>query len=159
MCCRWLGSLTAETDMLVTHILDLARSRLIVAGAKASIAEAAQLMQRPSADLIVVCESARALGVITKSDVLRPVAIRRIDPEMGLTEIMSRHIISCRTTDRLLDVWSAMSDHGFSRLPVLDDDRSVLGVLYARDALQALLSDAEHEEAAMRAYVQGVGYH
>jgi CBS domain-containing protein len=145
--------------MLVEHILDRARTRLIVVGANASVAEAAHIMQRPHADLIVVSGGGRAIGIITKSDILRPVAIGRLDPDMNLTSLMSHNIVSCRTTDRLLDVWSAMSDHGFSRVPVLDETRNALGVVYARDALQALLNDAEHEEEAMRAYVQGVGYH
>lgn len=145
--------------MLVEHIMDRARARLVVIGARASLAEAARLMGRPHADLIVVCDGERAAGVVTKSDVVRPVALSRLDPNAGLADLMSRDIVSCGADDRLIDVWLAMSDHGFSRVPVLDRAKRALGVVYARDALQALLSDAEHNEEALRAYVQGVGYH
>jgi len=37
-------------------------------------------------------------------------------------------------------------------------NRGPLGVLYANDALQLLLKEAEYEEDLLRDYVMGMGY-
>ena len=145
--------------MLVEHIMARARERLVVIGVDASISDAAVLMRAPETDLVVVCDGKTMAGVVTKGDIVRLVAGREVNPHGALADLMTREIVTCRADDRLLDVWSAMSDHRFSRVPVLDDSRRAIGVVYARDALQALLRDAEHEEEVLRAYVQGVGYH
>jgi CBS domain containing-hemolysin-like protein len=72
---------------------------------------------------------------------------------------MTRDIVACCSTDLVIDVWSAMSEHRFQRVPVFDGARKPIGVVYARDALQALLRDAAYEDEVLRAYIQGVGYH
>ena len=45
------------------------------------------------------------------------------------------------------------------RLPVLDEEDHPIGILYARDVLQAMLAQAEDHESLLRDYVMGVGYH
>jgi CBS domain-containing protein len=58
----------------------------------------------------------------------------------------------------LLDVWSVMRESGLQRVPVLDKARRPLGIIYARDALQALLTESENEDELLRDYISGVGY-
>jgi CBS domain-containing protein len=145
--------------MLVENILPRARERLRVADARASVAEAARLMREPEADLLVVCEAGAAIGVVTKTDIIGLVGAGHQDFSVQLSTIMTRDLITCRSTDRLYDVWLAMSAHRRQRVPVLEADAKPVGVVYARDALKALLRDAEREDEILRAYVQGVGYH
>ena len=42
--------------------------------------------------------------------------------------------------------------------PILDEARRPLGIIYAREALQALLSEAENQDELLRDYIAGVGY-
>jgi CBS domain-containing protein len=51
-----------------------------------------------------------------------------------------------------------MKKDGVLHVPVIDEDPKPLGVLNARDALQALLSEVEEEEELLRDYVMGIGY-
>jgi hypothetical protein len=51
-----------------------------------------------------------------------------------------------------------MRQGGLKHVPVIDEEDRPLGVLYARDALQALLTEVESEELLLRDYVLGVGY-
>ncbi len=44
------------------------------------------------------------------------------------------------------------------RVPILDEARRPLGIIYAREALQALLSESEDEDELLRDYISGVGY-
>lgn len=52
-----------------------------------------------------------------------------------------------------------MHTHGCAHVPVIDEALRPIGMLDARDALRALLTDERYEEALLRDYVMGVGYH
>lgn len=67
-------------------------------------------------------------------------------------------MISCQTHEILLDIWAMMRDRGMQRVPIVDEAISPIGVIYARDALQALLSEAENEDELLREYISGMGY-
>ena len=51
-----------------------------------------------------------------------------------------------------------MRSRELKNVPVTDPDFRPIGVLTARDALQALLEGVENEEALLRDYVMCVGY-
>jgi CBS domain-containing protein len=126
--------------MIVKNILPRALERLAVIEAGAPVREAAALMSKPHTDLIVVCDHGDMVGVLTKTDI-----VGQISRCMGsgctakVDSIMTRDVTYCRTHEALLDVWSLMRERGLQRVPIL---RRPLGIIYAREALQALLSTA-----------------
>ncbi|MEO8813366.1 MAG: CBS domain-containing protein [Caulobacteraceae bacterium] len=146
--------------MFVEQILDSARERLVVIDAGATVRQAAELMSRPHVALIVVRgPQGGMVGVVTKTDLVAQMGrcggaacMARVDT------IMTRDVISCRGNDRLLDVWSVIERRGLLRMPVLDSEGMPIGILYARDALPNLLTEAEDEEKMLRDYVMNVGY-
>lgn len=146
--------------MLADAILLKARERLATVVAGAPLREAAELMSKPHADLVVVCDyDGRMVGVLTKTDV-----VRRIGHCSGggctvrVDAIMTRKVASCRTSAVLHDVWLMMNKRGLQRIPIIDEGGRPVGIIYARDALQNLLGEVEDEEALLRDYVTGVGY-
>jgi hypothetical protein len=52
----------------------------------------------------------------------------------------------CSPRDWLNDVWSTMKNVGVRQIPVLDDDSRPLQIVYAVDAVRALLAEAQDEE-------------
>jgi predicted transcriptional regulator len=44
-------------------------------------------------------------------------------------------------------------------IPVVDCEAKPVGIIYARDALQALLTETQNEEELLRDYAMNVGYH
>jgi CBS domain-containing protein len=145
--------------MIVKNLLPRALERLAITEAKAPVREAAALMSKPHTDLIVVCEQGDMVGVLTKTDI-----VGQIGRCMGagctarVDSIMTRDVTYCRTHEALLDVWSVMRERGLQRIPILDEARRPLGIIYAREALQALLSESENEDELLRDYISGVGY-
>ncbi len=120
---------------------------------------AAALMSKPHTDLVVVCDHGHMVGVVTKTDIVSQIGrcigagcTARVD------SIMTRNVISCQAHEILLDVWSVMRERGLQRVPIIDEARRPLGIIYAREALQALLSEAENEDELLRDYISGVGY-
>lgn len=55
-------------------------------------------------------------------------------------------------------VWMVMKECGLQRIPVVDPCGTPMGIVYARDALQHLLSKSEFDEHQLRDYVMGIGY-
>lgn len=51
-----------------------------------------------------------------------------------------------------------MKQRGIKNVPLLDQDSRPVGVVTARDLLQALLTESEVDEGMMRDYVMGFGY-
>jgi signal-transduction protein with cAMP-binding, CBS, and nucleotidyltransferase domain len=147
--------------MFVEEILPRARERLAVIEANAAIGDAARLLMRPHTDLIVVCESGVAAGVVSKSDVLTQVGGADISSALAapVSTIMTREVLSCLASDHLLDVLTTTKERGLQRVPVLAETRAPLGVVYMRDALQALLNESKIEDEFLRNYIQGLGYH
>jgi CBS domain-containing protein len=124
------------------------------------VRDAAELMAKPHTDLVVVCSDGVVAGVVSKTDIFAHFS-RGSERALSapVTTIMTRDVTCCRATDPLLDVWRVMKERGFHRIPVIDDGRTPIGVVYARDALQGLLREVEIEDEQLRDYIFGVGYH
>ena len=111
-------------------------------------------------DLVVVCGSAGLLvGVITKTDVVGQLSrCQGAGCTMAACSAMTRDVVVCRPGELLQEVWKRMKERKLKNIPVVDQDARPLGVLHARDILQALLEQSQDRESMLRDYVMGVGY-
>jgi len=144
--------------MFVEQMLSRAGERLAIVAAEASVKDAADLMTQPATDLVVVCRDGVVAGVITKTDIIAHVSRAGSDLSAPVETIMRRDVTTCRSCDPLDDVLRAMKERGFHRIPVIDDKRGPLGIVYARDALQCLLEEVEIDDELLRDFITGVGY-
>jgi len=146
--------------MFAEQMLPRARERLATVGGAAPVKDAAELMSKPHTDIVVVCgEDGGMLGVVTKTDIVGQITrcvgggcIARVDT------IMTRDVVSCRPDEPLQGIWSVMKARGLQRIPIVDGNRKPVGIIYARDALQCLLGEAENDGTLLRDYVMDVGY-
>jgi CBS domain-containing protein len=146
--------------MLVEKLLSQAREKLVTIPDAAPLLEAAKRL-RTGIDIVVVCDPAGILaGVITKTDV-----VGRISECHGAScvapasQVMTRAVVACRPGDWLHKVWDIMKEQKFKNIPVTDAGSRPIGVLTARDVLEVLLGETQDEEALLRDYVMGIGYH
>ena len=145
---------------LVGSIGAATRSRLAVVGEAALLLEVAGLLSETQISLVVVCDAGGAMvGVITKTNIVRQIGhCRGAACTSTAAAIMTRDVTFCSETDCLLDVLSMMQARGLVHVPVVDAQRKPSGVVNARDALRALWTEGQYEEALLRDYVMGVGY-
>jgi len=122
--------------------------------------DAAKLLREPGADLVVVCNAdERMVGVISKTDVVRQISQwRESEYATAASTVMTRTVVSFRPDDSLHDVWTTMKHRRLKNVPILDQDSRPIGVLNARDVLEALLEEVEHEEMLLRDYVMSIGH-
>jgi CBS domain-containing protein len=146
--------------MFIEALLPAVRDRLATIREDASLIDAATQLARSRINLVVACRAdATIAGVITKTDLVRHISqCTGADCTMAASLVMTRNVMVCRPTDWLPDVWTTMRERGLKHIPVVDEASHPVGVLYARDALQALLENTEAEELLLRDYVLGIGY-
>ncbi len=146
--------------MLVNSVLLEAQKRLVTIGADALLIDAAKALSNLHVELVIVCEAdGKAVGVVTKADVVRRIThCNGAECQTNVAAAMTKEMIYCRPEDFLIDVWSKMKQHGLRHIPVIDSERRPVGIVNARDALQALLTIAANETELLRDYVMSVGY-
>lgn len=102
-----------------------------------TLAEAAQLMWDRDCGFLPVCSSegaSRVCGVITDRDICMS-ALFTGKPlyELRVSEAMSRQLHTCRPSDSVLDAEKTMRQARIRRLPVVDEQGAVVGILSLAD--------------------------
>jgi CBS domain-containing protein len=144
--------------MIVERLGAAISARLVAIAAADTIQTAALAFSDRTIGLLVVCDGeGRAMGVLSKSDLVRHLADDE-PADTPLSRAMSRDIVYCAANDDLQAAWHVMSEHRLQNMPVLGADSKPVGVLDIRDALQALLEEEQCQEQVLINYISGVGY-
>jgi CBS domain-containing protein len=100
---------------------------------EATIEEAAQEMRDGDFGLVPVVEDEELIGVITDRDIaIRAVAEGR-DPSTLVREVMSEGVVWASEDDSVEDAARIMSDHQIRRLPIVDADQHLVGIVSLGD--------------------------
>lgn len=101
----------------------------------ATIEEAAQEMRDGHFGLLPVAEDEdeQLLGVITDRDIAVRAVAEGKDPETPVGEVMSEGVIWVEEDDSIEDAAQIMSDHQIRRLPVVDADKRLVGIVSLGD--------------------------
>jgi CBS domain-containing protein len=99
----------------------------------ASIEEAAQEMRDGDFGLLPVGEEEQLLGVITDRDITVRAVAEGKDPSTPVRDVMSEGVISAHEDDSVEDAARVMSDHQIRRLPIVDGDQRLVGIVSLGD--------------------------
>ncbi len=117
-----------------------------LASPSASIREAARLMKEIDAGILPVGEDDRLIGMITDRDIaVRAVAEGR-GPDTAVGDVMSREVHYCYDDEGLDDVARQMRELQIRRMPVLNRDKRLVGIISIADL--ALTDDDGANRAA-----------
>ena len=104
-----------------------------IASPNQSIRDAARLMAQIDAGVLPVGENDHLVGMITDRDI----AIRAVGADKGpqtpIRDIMSKEVMYCFEDDDLDDVVQNMADIKVRRLPVLNHEKRLVGILSLGD--------------------------
>ncbi|MDB5900206.1 MAG: hypothetical protein JWP22_1030 [Ramlibacter sp.] len=99
-----------------------------------TVVQAAQAMDELNVGVIPVCEGDRLVGMVTDRDiVVRGVAQEGEIRSMKLTEVMSAHVRCAHEGDDLDQVLSEMADAQIRRMPVVDGEDRIVGIVSLGD--------------------------
>ena len=107
--------------------------------------EAASFMLRADAGSIPVCDGDRVIGMITDRDIaVRGVAEGR-GPDTPVSELMSDGVICAREDEDVDTVAQRMSVEQVRRLPVVDSDDRLIGIISLGDLARETRGESAHE--------------
>jgi CBS domain-containing protein len=107
--------------------------------------EAASFMLRADAGAIPVIEGERLLGMITDRDIAVRGVAEGHGPETPVRELMTNDMITAHVDDDTDDVASRMSHAQVRRLPVIDDQERLCGIVSLGDLSQQGEDDAAEQ--------------
>lgn len=121
------------------------RRHVVTATPTDSLVALAQKMREYHVGCLVVVEEeggqSRPLGIVTDRDLVVLVLARELDStnsSVTAADLMAQPLVTVRANANMLDALNLMHDAGVRRLPVVDDDGGLVGMLALDDALAAL---------------------
>ena len=102
--------------------------------ADSTVAEAARAMRDEDAGVVPIVEGARVLGVITDRDIAIRVVAEGKDPQgTKVIEIASKELITIDPQQDLDEALRLMAQHQVRRLPVVEEDGNLVGIVAQAD--------------------------
>ena len=109
------------------------------------VQEAASFMLSADAGSIPVTDGDRLIGMITDRDIAVRGVAKGYGPDTPVRELMSDDIICARTDDDVEDVASRMSEAQVRRLPVIDENERLCGIVSLGDLSREADEDSANE--------------
>jgi CBS domain-containing protein len=106
------------------------------------VKEAASFMLSADAGSIPVTDGERLIGMITDRDIAVRGVAKGYGPDTPVRELMTEEIICARSDDDVDEVASKMSEAQVRRLPVIDDQERLCGIVSLGDLSRDAGKDA-----------------
>lgn len=98
------------------------------------LSEIAERMREDDVGALPVGENDRLIGMVTDRDIVVRGLDGRADPlQLTARDVMSRPIVYCNANEDLEDAVTIMESKRIRRLPVIDENRRLVGVLSLGD--------------------------
>ena len=112
--------------------------------------EAAGFMLSADTGSIPVCRDDKVIGMITDRDIAVRGTAQGKGPDCRVSDLMSSDVVCARDTDDVIAIAQRMSDSQVRRLPVLDADDRLVGMVSLGDLSR------RSQEAAAKTALDGV---
>ncbi len=123
---------------------DICSTRVVTALPTTALAEVAKLMRKNHVGSVVIVDAAdprRPVGIVTDRDIVVEVVAAGEDARtVTAGEIMNASIVTAAADDDASWSLKVMRDRGIRRLPVVDADGAMIGIVALDDLLAAASS-------------------
>jgi CBS domain-containing protein len=124
---------------------ELCNRKVVTATRETSISEAARLMRDRHVGSLIVIDNrdnrVEPVGILTDRDIVVEVLAENIDPNIvTVGDIMTSGVLKVCEHDSILETAQRMRARGVRRVPVVSNQRELVGVL-AQDDILGLLSE------------------
>jgi CBS domain-containing protein len=117
-----------------------------VANRNTTVYDAARVMRQfHVGDLVVVEEDdgrARPAGIVTDRDIVLSVVATGLDPAIfTVGDLVVRDLVTAREDDGVFETIQRMRSHGIRRMPVVDRDGALVGIISVDDMVQLMAEE------------------
>lgn len=121
-----------------------------------TVLEAAEKMNAQKIGSLAVLEGGELIGILTERDLLTRVIAGRRDPAATLVrDVMTANVICCTRDSSLDELSDTMKAKKVRHLPVVDDDRKLIGMISIGDLNSYAAYERELRIHEMEDYIQG----
>ncbi len=144
---------------VLMSLLELCDREIAAVGLDASVADAIHKMLDHHVGAVAVVDSDfRVAGIFTERDVLRKLALSRMDPQTtSVRDLMTTPVEMATRNTGPGEALTTMLERHFRHLPVADDDGKLLGILSIRNLLEWRVGDLSRELESLEQYVSNDG--
>jgi CBS domain-containing protein len=119
---------------------------VLVAGRATTIQEAARLMRQHHVGDLVVVDGPNGrrvpTGIITDRDIVISVVATNLDPAVfTLGDLATQNLITAREDQGILETIQQMRKHGIRRMPIVDAQGDLVGIVSVDDLIQILAQE------------------
>ncbi len=135
---------------------DIMTKKVIIIPYGKNMHEVAKMMKKHEIGSVIIVEdekSKKAKGIITERDVMHKVISKKKDPyNITVEEVMSKPLRVIRDETTIEEAAQAMRDNRIKRLPVVNDENELVGLISEGDIMKIfpLVIDLIEEKAAVR---------
>ncbi|MGE0239639.1 MAG: CBS domain-containing protein [Parvibaculaceae bacterium] len=116
------------------QVQDIMQRQVSFADPDMTIRDAARRMRADNIGALLVSQDGRLLGMVTDRDiVVRAVAEQGGTGNTSVRDVMSEGVCYCFETDELGQAAKVMARHQVRRLPVINDEQQLVGVIALAD--------------------------
>ena len=109
-----------------------------------TLRDAARAMADLDVGSLPVCDGKKLIGMITDRDITVRAVAEGKSSDTPVSEVMTDEVIWCSESDSVDEVLQKMSDAQVRRIPVVDEDRQLVGIVALGDI--ALEEDDDVDE-------------
>ncbi len=125
---------------------ELCNREVVITEKTASVVDAAQLMRTHHVGDLVVVEDRggrkHPIGIVTDRDIVVEVVAAGVNPDsLQVGDIMGPDVATVRESEGLFEALRYMRDKGVRRMPVVDREGGLVGILTLDDLLSLLAEE------------------
>jgi len=102
-----------------------------------TVSKVAQLMKRQDIGPVLIVDNERSktlVGIVTDRDLAIKVVGEGRDPQnTKVEEVMTRKLVTCHADDSIENAMKAMAQYQLRRIPVVDDNNRLVGIISQAD--------------------------
>ncbi len=122
-----------------------------------SVLEVARYMTDCQVGAVPVVEGDRILGIFSERDLMTRVVVKELDPKSTpVGDVMTTDVVVIDTNESYENCIRKMKQLNCRHLPVVSQDRKLIGVISLRDLLWLDKMEKEEELKMLNEYVYGV---
>jgi CBS domain-containing protein len=117
---------------------DVFTKEVVTARPGDSLAAVARLMQEHNVGAVVIEEERRPVGIVIDRDLALALGARGVSPQAPAQEVMTHHVLAIPDNTGVFTATKYMRECGVRRLPIVDRDDRLAGMVTLDDLLAYL---------------------
>ena len=121
---------------------------VVIANPEQTITEAAKMMAQADTGALPVGDNDRLVGMVTDRDIAIRAVAQHLSPDTPVREIMSKEVLYCFEDEDIEKVAKNMGDNQIRRLPVVNRDKRLVGIVSFADVSRSAKTETSAESIA-----------